>query len=49
MNELNELLAAELDETRTARRALTELDRAAMCGYPIRPCSCGTCDMRSER
>lgn len=46
MRELNELHAAEREEHLSAR--LSELDRAAMCDYPIRPCSCGTCDMRSE-
>lgn len=48
MREPNELHMAERDESRSGRRSLTELDRAAMCDYPIRPCNCGTCDMRSE-
>ena len=36
------------DETRHARQSLTETERAQGCGYPLRPCDCGTCDMTGE-
>lgn len=48
VNELNELHAAELDEIRSTRHAMTEMGRAAGCGYPIQPCGCGTCDTTGE-
>lgn len=44
----NECYHAERDESRSARRSMSEVERARTCRYPMSPCSCGTCDMRGD-